>query len=207
MPAARPARSGSACRRQGWRGMIAMPCASRWRSLSSSASSSPAGSGIPRLVVGLQRRGRGGGRGAGQDRCLGDAAGLYASRADPAHRRSRRQPPFRLRRTASWWCASPATPAPRSSPPATSPTRRRHAASPAASPAGVVEKRLTLKGDAGIAVRRGGHDAASFRFAIIADRPPTIAFEGPIKTGGAGRHDADLQGRGRLRRRRRRGAK
>jgi uncharacterized protein (TIGR02302 family) len=55
-------------------------------------------------------------------------------------------------------------------------------AAPGPAATGVVEKRLTLNGDASVAVRRGGEEAASFRFTVIPDKPPTIAFEGPIKT-------------------------
>ena len=44
----------------------------------------------------------------------------------------------------------------------------------------VVEKRLTLTGDVTVSVRRGGNSIASFAFAIIPDRPPTIAFDGPV---------------------------
>ncbi|MDQ0475265.1 TIGR02302 family protein [Labrys wisconsinensis] len=58
------------------------------------------------------------------------------------------------------------------------------AAPPATVPAdagtALVERRLTLQGDAGVTVHREGAEAAAFRFSIIPDLPPKIAFDGPI---------------------------
>lgn len=47
--------------------------------------------------------------------------------------------------------------------------------------AGLVERRLTLHGNAVVAVARGGKEALRLTFAVIPDLPPTIAFAGPVK--------------------------
>lgn len=61
-------------------------------------------------------------------------------------------------------------------------------AAPTTDPAApaVIEKRLTLMGDASVVVRRKAKDVAQFRFAIIPDNAPTIALEGPIKAAARG---------------------
>ncbi|MDQ0396377.1 TIGR02302 family protein [Labrys monachus] len=46
--------------------------------------------------------------------------------------------------------------------------------------AGVVERRLVLAGDATVTVRGAGGVAAAFPFTIVPDRPPVIAFAGPV---------------------------
>jgi uncharacterized protein (TIGR02302 family) len=59
-------------------------------------------------------------------------------------------------------------------------------ASAAPAAAGIVERRLTLEGDAEVLVERSGKEAVRFRFAVVPDNPPTIAFEGPIKSAARG---------------------
>ncbi|MGN8119399.1 TIGR02302 family protein [Labrys sp. 22185] len=50
----------------------------------------------------------------------------------------------------------------------------------------VVEKRLKLVADTGIDIRHGDGSQTHFAFTVIPDRPPTIAFEGPVKPDGKG---------------------
>ncbi|WP_448950537.1 TIGR02302 family protein [Labrys neptuniae] len=52
--------------------------------------------------------------------------------------------------------------------------------------ADVVEKRLKLVADATIDIRHGNGGRTRFAFTVIPDRPPTIAFEGPVKPDGKG---------------------
>ncbi|PRH85422.1 TIGR02302 family protein [Labrys okinawensis] len=57
---------------------------------------------------------------------------------------------------------------------------------PADQEAAVVEKRLKLMSDTGIDIRHGDGSLTRFAFTVIPDRPPTIAFEGPVKPDGKG---------------------
>ena len=139
---------------------------------------------MPRLAVGLQRPVRGSSRGAGPHRCLGHSAEPIRGARRSSSPQSAAGPSLRSRRTASWWFASRAMPAPRSFQAARPGIRRGRHGARAGEPA--IEKRLALKGDAAVTVRRGGRDVAGFRFSIIPDNPPTIAFEGPIKTAARG---------------------
>lgn len=50
----------------------------------------------------------------------------------------------------------------------------------------VVEKRLKLVADTGVDIRHGDGSVTHFAFTVIPDRPPTIAFEGPVKPDGKG---------------------
>lgn len=50
----------------------------------------------------------------------------------------------------------------------------------------VVEKRLKLTADANVDIRRSNGGVTRFPFTIIPDRPPTIAFDGPVKPDGKG---------------------
>ncbi|MGO4337513.1 TIGR02302 family protein [Labrys sp. KB_33_2] len=52
--------------------------------------------------------------------------------------------------------------------------------------AAVVEKRLKLMADTGVDIRHGDGSLTRFVFTVIPDRPPTIAFEGPVKPDGKG---------------------
>ncbi|CAM5776145.1 hypothetical protein LMIY3S_05379 [Labrys miyagiensis] len=65
-------------------------------------------------------------------------------------------------------------------------TQEEAAATASAPDPNLVEKRLKLTADASVDITRSSGVSTRFAFAVIPDRPPSIAFDGPVKPDGKG---------------------